>query len=193
MNLHVPAARGLALAVILLAGCQPTAQTGADAAPAPVAGEAPAVPQAPVAVDASEGVAGYVARASALLEALRPGADVPALRRDAEALMELGAALVPDFVERHPHCREYLDAALRVRTAWPTLDLEAIERDYHHDGILPKVENSGVCYHMKDLVTHPATVLVLLRSEAPDYAKARAEIEEVVQHAGFVDRSTQAQ
>ncbi|TDK27375.1 hypothetical protein E2F46_04085 [Luteimonas aestuarii] len=142
-------------------------------------------------MDASEGVDGYVARATALRDALSPGADVATLRHDAEALMELGATLVPAFVERHPHCEGYLAAALQVRGTWPSLDLATIERDYHHDGVLPQVADSGVCYHMKDLVTHPATVLVLLKDARPDHAKARHEIDEVIEHAGFVARSTQ--
>lgn len=187
-----PLATSLLSAVILVA-CQadpsPSSAGSAATEPAVAAPSAPA--PAPVEVDAAEGVEGYVARATALSSALDPGGDVAALRRDAEALMELGATLVPGFVEQHPHCREYLEAALQVRSAWPSLDLATIEHDYHHDGILPKVENSGVCYHMKDLVTHPATVLVLLKDATPDYAKARHEIEEVVQHAGFVTRSAQ--
>lgn len=173
------------LATALLAACQP-APTPADAVDATAAAEPGPTP---VAVDVSEGVDGYVARATALRDALQPGGDVAVLRRDAEALMELGATLVPAFVERHPHCDGYLAAALQVRNAWPTLDLDTIERDYHHDGILPQIENSGVCYHMKDLVTHPATVLVLLKDVQPDYSKARQEIDEVIEHAGFVERS----
>lgn len=180
----------------LLAACRQQATPPAEVPdPQPAADTATpvAVEEPPVAADAGEGMAGYVARAGHLLAALQPGGDVQSQRRDATALMELGAALVPAFVERHPHCREYLDAALQVRSAWPVLDLAAIERDYHHDGILPKIENSGVCYHMKDLVTHPATVLVLLKSPSPDYAKARGEVEEVIEHAGFVERNTAPQ
>lgn len=184
MRTHRNLAAGI-LAMALLAACQQAATPDPDTMAAPTA------ESAPVAVDASEGVDGYVARATALRDALVPGADVANLRRDAEALMELGATLVPAFVERYPHCETYLAAALQVREAWPSLDLAAIERDYHHDGVLPRIENSGVCYHMKDLVTHPATVLVLLQDAQPDYAQARREIDEVIEHVGFVARSTQ--
>jgi hypothetical protein len=189
---HRPVRAAGVLAAALLAGCQPSTPTEArGTADTPAA--ATAVSRPPLAaVDVAEGVDGYIARATALRDALAPGGDVAALRRDAQALMELGATLVPGFVERHPHCEAYLAAALQVRSAWPALDLAAIERDYHHDGVLPKVENSGVCYHMKDLVTHPATVLVLLKDARPDFRKARREIDEVIEHAGFVARSTQS-
>lgn len=188
-----PVLGAMALAAVLLAACQPAPTSPEASSDTTVAPDTPATPAspAPVAVDAAEGVDGYVARATALRDALQPGGDVAALRRDAEALMALGASLVPGFVAQHPHCAEYLDAALQVQQAWPALDLATIERDYHHDGILPRIENSGVCYHMKDLVTHPATVLVLLKDAQPDFAKAQLEIDEVIQHAGFVGRSAQ--
>jgi hypothetical protein len=180
------------LAMASLSACQP-ADTPFPGAVDATAGTAAAMADpALVEVAASDGIDGYVARATTLRDALAPGADVAGLRRDAEALMELGATLVPAFVERHPHCDGYLAAALQVRSAWPSLDLDAIERDYHHDGVLPQVGNSGVCYHMKDLVTHPATVLVLLKDARPDYAQARREIDEVLEHAGFVARGTQS-
>lgn len=182
----------IACLAFALAACRPAAPTVEEAAvpaPPPVAESRDPAP-ARVELDAAEGVDGYVARAGALRDALAPGGDIAAQRRDATALMELGAALVPAFVEQHPHCGDYLAAALEVRSAWPSLDLDAIERDYHHDGRLPKIENSGVCYHMKDLVTHPATVLVVLKEPQPDYAKARAEIDEILEHAAFVGRST---
>ena len=42
-----------------------------------------------------------------------------------------------------------------------------------------------------------ATALLAARRQAPspspDYAKARGEVEEVIEHAGFVGRSTSAQ
>lgn len=182
---------------LLLAACsQPPAPTAtldpADdpATSEPVPGEpAPAI--APP--DASEGAAGYRTRATALQAGLVPGADLAAVRADAEALLELGAALVPGFVARHPRCADYLDAALKVREGWRTMDAETIERDYHHDGALPKIDDAGVCYHMKDLVVHPATALVLLSAPQPDFVQAQAEIAEVVQHVDFVERAPSPQ
>lgn len=148
---------------------------------------------APQAAEGAEGAEGYAARASALQSRLVQGADLAAVRQEAQALMELGAALVPGFVARHPRCADYLDAALAVRSGWRAMDVETIERDYHHDGALPKLEDAGACYHMKDLVVHPATALVLLSAQPPDIAQAQAEIAEVVQHADFVGKANDAQ
>jgi hypothetical protein len=110
------------------------------------------VPMEMPAPDVAEGVDGYRRRASALLSLLVAGADLTAARRHTEALMEFGAALVPEFVAREPQCKAYLEAALQVRTLWPDMDLATIERDYHHDGALPAMEDPGICHHMKDLV-----------------------------------------
>lgn len=164
-----------------------TAEANATAPSAAAPAKPPAAPQA------AEGAEGYAARASALQSRLVQGADLAAVRQEAQALMELGAALVPGFVARHPRCADYLDAALAVRSGWRAMDVETIERDYHHDGALPKLEDAGACYHMKDLVVHPATALVLLSAQPPDIAQAQAEIAEVVQHADFVGKANDAQ
>jgi hypothetical protein len=128
----------------------------------------------------------YGREAAELASALAAGDGRDALGSRAEGLIDRAAEIVPAFVERHPHCAPYLEAALQVREAWPNLDAETIERDYHHDGALPKIENAGFCYHMKDLVTHPATALVLLSQDPPDYLQAKAEIDEVIAHLGVV-------
>lgn len=164
-----------------------TAEANATAPSAAAPAKPPAAPQA------AEGAEGYAARAAALQSRLVQGVDLAAVRQEAEALMELGAALVPGFVARHPRCADYLDAALAVRSGWRAMDVETIERDYHHDGALPKLEDAGVCYHMKDLVVHPATALVLLSAQPPDITGAQAEIAEVMQHADFVGKAIDAQ
>ena len=95
--------------------------------------------------------------------------------------------MVPGYIQRFPECRAYLEAAVKVRDIWQSLDAEKMERDYHHDGALPGHGDTPVCYHVKDLVVHPATALVLLAQSPPDFVQAQAEIAEVVQHAGFVE------
>ena len=65
---------------------------------------------------------------------------------------------------------------------------DTLERDYHHDGALPKAP--GECYHTKDLFVHPATVIVLTRDD-PSLSVAtkssiNAEITEVLMHTELV-------
>ena len=67
-----------------------------------------------------------------------------------------------------------------------TLTLEEIERDYHADGALP--EAPDFCYHAKDLIVHPATVILLTREPDSELTRGRigAEIQEVRAHVGQV-------
>jgi hypothetical protein len=110
-------------------------------------------------------------------------ADLAGARARAESLLAQAAELAPAFGERHPQCAEYLAASLRVRGARPTLDAATIERDYHDDAAIPKVATNGaVRCHMKDLIVHPATALVLLSQPGANLAQSKQEIEEVLAH-----------
>ncbi|MFP7721741.1 hypothetical protein [Lysobacter sp. A3-1-A15] len=164
------------------------AEVAAVDSPAPVASSPSASVDAtsPASSTALAALDTYGEQARALSDAIAARADVATLTGQAEALMALAAEMVPAYVQRQPHCDAYLDAALQVRDNWKQLDHATIERDYHLDGALPKIQNSGVCYHMKDLVTHPATMLVLLSQPGPDYAQSKREIDEVIAHLGVV-------
>ena len=43
-----------------------------------------------------------------------------------ERLMVLAEDITPAFIARHPNCKAYLEASLRIRGQWATLDPEAI-------------------------------------------------------------------
>lgn len=89
-----------------------------------------------------------------------------------ERLLQLAAGITPAFIARRPECKAYLEAALRIKDVWYTLSPEVIERDYHDDEALPSEGISPACYHMKDLIVHPATAAALLTGESPDYEQA---------------------
>lgn len=147
----------------------------------------PASPVAPYPAATIELIERYAMQAQALSAQLTPGVDTAAAVKAAESLLTVGVEIVPAFVERHPHCGQYLTAAMQVQDGWRRMDAETLERDFHKDGALPRVEGDvKTCYHMKDLVVHPATALVLLSQSVPDIAGARKEITEVVAHAHVV-------
>lgn len=137
----------------------------------------------PAAVDA---LRRYESQTQAFLKALDAGADAQALSPLAQELMALSLTIQPAYVAVRPECREYLAAAARIAELWPTLTLESIEQDFHRDGALPKSEATPACYHMKDLIVHPATALALLAQPALDRKKLREEIDELSAHAGAV-------
>jgi len=128
----------------------------------------------------------YEARARSLLTRIE-ALDRVSAKIDGEALLAMAASLTPAFVQQQPQCSDYLSAALRVRESWNTMDAASIERDFHADGLLPPMPADGaVCYHMKDLIVHPATALVLLTQDIPDFDQSKKEIEEVLAHLGAV-------
>ncbi|HEX5755582.1 MAG TPA: hypothetical protein VFY12_04455 [Arenimonas sp.] len=146
-------------------------------------------PKTAVAVYSKETLASidhYEASAKDVSARLTQGTEIVALKRDTHMLLDLAGSITPAFVERHAACKEYLDAALNVREAWVKLDAEMIERDYHDDGALPKEGITPACYHMKDPIVHPATVMILLNQAEPDLEKAKREIDEVIAHVAVV-------
>ena len=168
------------------------AACGGRDAPPPAATPDPAPPAAtqdtaPTADTVARSLDVYEQLAAALSAELGAEAAPDVVRRDALALLEIASGVTPAFVAAQPQCAEYMAAALKVRDALPTLDPETIERDYHADGALPALGADGtVCYHMKDLVVHPATVLVLMAQEPFDGAQAKREIDEAVAHIAAV-------
>jgi len=130
----------------------------------------------------------YKVEATALVQAIgrnEPNADLVAR---VEGLFDLVDAMMPAFVARHPGCSAYLEAARQVRGRWQDLDVETLERDYHDDAALPSTGATPACYHIKDLVVHPASAAALLSQEPPDPDAARREINEVLAHLDVVRR-----
>lgn len=174
---------GLPLALVLSACGGGTEPPAATAAPEPQAASAEQAPVQQPPGPAAE----FIEGARSLLGKLQDDADPAALSESADRLMRLGAGMVPAYVERHPHCADYLQATLAIMELWPQLDLDTIEHDFHEDGALPATDNVAVCYHLKDLIVHPATVLALLARPEVDFAAARREIEETLAHASVVE------
>ncbi|MDQ3288485.1 MAG: hypothetical protein M3Q42_09535 [Pseudomonadota bacterium] len=192
---------GYLVALLALAGASCQREPAAPASVAPAAAPSAQPPTVSVATQAGmppdatppyapatiETIERYTVEAQALSAKLRPGVDVAAAAQAAELLLALGAEIVPAYVERHPHCGAYLAAVLQVKEAWRSMDAATLERDFHKDAALPEVEGDvKVCYHMKDLVVHPATALALLSQSPPAIDAAQKEITEVIAHSLIV-------
>lgn len=128
----------------------------------------------------------YQTGALALLDDLAAGQPLTRIRDRAQHLSELSQTILGDFAVRYPPCGRYLNGALGVMKKLDTLTLEEIERDYHADGALPDAPD--FCYHAKDLIVHPATVILLTREPDTELTRGRisAEIQEVRAHVGQV-------
>ncbi len=115
-----------------------------------------------------------------------PSAD--AVKQQAETLITLSEDVINSARFRLPQCDEYLAKTLELKESLSTISHEVIEKDYHQDGALPKAPIE--CYHTKDLIVHPATVVVLTRDD-PSLASSTkqsiaAEINEVLAHTEVV-------
>ncbi|MEE2756544.1 MAG: hypothetical protein VYA30_07770 [Myxococcota bacterium] len=142
------------------------------------------------AVAAKKELVAYSNLAKSLLESSKATKGPQVVGVLAEELVSIGERIASAFSKKHAGCRAYLGALLAASKKLTSLSLDAIERDYHADGKLPKSPDDK-CYHAKDLVVHPATVVILSRQgltgkEQRD--KATGEIAEVLAHLSDVER-----
>ena len=133
-------------------------------------------------------LAEYEIEGRKLLDGLNDGADRSGIDRRAGALLSSGEKIMDWARFRLKQCDAYLEKALELKAKISDITLEVLEKDYHHDGALPKAPPE--CYHVKDTFVHPATVLVLTRDDPAlgeeTVTGIRAEILEVLGHTEVV-------
>lgn len=109
-------------------------------------------------------------------------------RHQAKELLNLSEEVIASAKFRLPQCEEYLSKTLTLKEHLQTMSHETLEKDYHHDGALPKAPTE--CYHTKDLFVHPATVIILTRDDpslsSVTKSSITAEITEVLGHTELV-------
>ena len=134
-------------------------------------------------------LASYEIAAKKLVAGLKNGAVKPNdINRQAKELLALSENIFETARFRLPQCDVYLAKTLELKNSLQKISHDTLEKDYHHDGALPKAP--GECYHTKDLFVHPATVLILTRDD-PSLSEStktsiNAEITEVLAHTEYV-------
>ena len=133
-------------------------------------------------------LAEYEIEGRKLLDGLDENPGRTDIDRRAGALLSSGEKIMDWARFRLKQCDEYLGKALELKAMIADIALEALEKDYHHDGALPKAPPE--CYHVKDTFVHPATVLVLTRDDPAlgeeTVTGIRMEILEVLGHTEVV-------
>ena len=133
-------------------------------------------------------LAEYEIEGRKLLDGLDGNAGRNEVDRHADTLLSAGEKIMDWARFRLKQCDAYLEKALELKAMIADITLEALEKDYHHDGALPKAPPE--CYHVKDTFVHPATVLVLTRDDPAlgeeTITGIRAEILEVLGHTEVV-------
>jgi|TARA_B110000046_G_C12916082_1_gene365014 hypothetical protein len=129
----------------------------------------------------------YEIEAKKLVSNLNNGSSTD-IRKQASTLLELSENVISSAQYRLPQCDEYLAKTLMLKNNLQEISLENLEKDYHHDGALPKAPSE--CYHTKDLFVHPATVIVLTRDNPVLNEAIKSsihdEITEVLAHTEIV-------
>ena len=133
-------------------------------------------------------LAEYEIEGRKLLDSLDENVGRTDIDRHADALLSSGEKIMDWARFRLKQCDEYLGKALELKAMIADIALEVLEKDYHHDGALPKAPPE--CYHVKDTFVHPATVLVLTRDDPAlgedTVTGIRMEILEVLGHTEVV-------
>lgn len=124
----------------------------------------------------------YDAESKGLLESIAAEPKSKKVQDTSKSLVEKGITLTKLMLKKEPECAPYLNALLKAAPTLGNLSAEDIETGYHQDGKLPKSPKEA-CYHAKDLVVHPATVLVMAKSAEPvKPLEMKKEIAEVIAH-----------
>lgn len=130
----------------------------------------------------------YEIETKTLLQAITASKPAAEIEQQASALTQTGLLLIPMIGKKYPQCIAYFEALTKASSQLTQLSLKEIEKDYHRDGKLPKSPD-GSCYHGKDLVVHPATVVIMARGglkTSEEQQSARHELEEVLAHLSSV-------
>lgn len=110
------------------------------------------------------------------------------INKQASELLLLSEIVIKSAQFRLPQCDEYLASTIAIRDNLLNMPHATLEKDYHHDGALPKAP--AECYHTKDLFVHPATVIILTRDDPSLNEETKtsinAEISEVLAHTEVV-------
>ena len=143
-------------ALVLFAGIGLCAQTGCR-----TSAEAPAAKPVETRAELMAALDVYDDQMTELTNLLRDGGDAAAVEASTRRLIATSVRIVRGHLAVREDCPDYLNASLKVVDRMETIGEEAMENEFHKDGALPP--GSPHCYHVKDLLVHPATVIVLLR------------------------------
>jgi len=125
--------------------------------------------------DLKSNIALYKTKASELVLNIKAKKSFSHIRTLGNELVALGGNVVAGFKVKDKDCSVYLEKVLEAQPKMMTLNLDEIENQYHEGTALPEIEKD-LCITAKELIVHPATVVILSRLE--DGPKHREQMEE---------------
>ncbi|MGB0647991.1 MAG: hypothetical protein ACPGQS_12485 [Bradymonadia bacterium] len=161
-----------------ISACQPTAnETAKKVSP----GTPTVVKSQPS--KGTELVEAYKEGLTLAIEGLNQASIAPSTKATVSKLFKLGREVAELIRRERLQCEAYLKTLLARENELLALSAEAIEAGYHRDGELPNTKEP-ICHHAKDLVVHPATVLILMKQTPP--AKRELMLRELVELTGHL-------
>ena len=136
-----------------------------------------------VPISQAERVKNYQQFADQIVRQMRGGATEGEVAEMSMHLITMARPIINNFQTAYPDCSLLLETILERSSEITELNLEMIERDYHEGELLPEAPEH--CHAAKELIVHPATVVVIAKRGYLQDGKQKIadEIEEVVEHA----------
>jgi len=106
-----------------------------------------------------------------------------AVLNDAKGLIEKAGPILMAYSKKYPQCETFLKGIINSAPKMQKLSLPQIEKMYHEGEALPKSDE--ICYDAKELIVHPATVVILAKKKRlnkDQRGQITDEIEEVLGH-----------
>lgn len=133
----------------------------------------------------TQGLDRYERELTAAIAACEGTACIDALDGHGQVLLAVAADIAEAWLERRPACTPALAEALTLRERWRLLGPASIEADFHEAATeLSEVE--PLCAHLKELIIHPAMLLVRLAHGERDIRLLRRELDETRGHLAAV-------
>ncbi|MGB0453835.1 MAG: hypothetical protein ACPGJV_08980 [Bacteriovoracaceae bacterium] len=132
----------------------------------------------------SSALSEYKEKASTLIKLNKENADAKTLKNLGLELINMAKPIIAEQITKLPKCDKLLNTIIDRSDAMTKMSLEEIEVGYHGGEALP--ESPVECYDAKELIVHPATVVVLTNKALTKTSRDQihAEIEELLEHLG---------
>lgn len=111
------------------------------------------------------------------------------LEQESAKLVELSQLLLNELAAEVPQCKRYLTSLNAAASEMVNLPVEKIASDYLNGHKLPNF-NKPICYHIKEVLVHGATVQAIARqglNNKLEYKTAELDIIEAIAHFDQVE------
>ncbi|EQC51229.1 hypothetical protein [Bacteriovorax sp. DB6_IX] len=128
-------------------------------------------------------VDGYDKEARSLITNNRDKKSNELLLKSAKSLISQAGPILLAYSKKYPQCEGFLKGVIDSADKMQALSLHQIEKQYHDGEALPKSDE--VCFEAKELIVHPATVVIISkkkRLKKGDRRQINDEISEVLGH-----------